>query len=117
MRSGRAALGGPGEKEPARLAGQWQWGGMESAAEVGAGGSSGSMGRSKAVAFQIGQHSAAVGKDSTADPVHTDVNGNDYAADTVWDGAHAAATLRRAMKNKEIYLFMMITKGLSNICT
>ena len=53
-------------------------------------------------ADRIGQHSAAVGKDSTADPVHTDVNGNDYAADTVWDGAHAAATLRRAMKNKEI---------------
>ena len=28
------------------LAGQWQWGGMELAAEVGAGSSSGSMGRS-----------------------------------------------------------------------
>ena len=41
------------------LAGQWQWGGMESAAVVGAGSSSGSMGRSKAVALQIGQHSAA----------------------------------------------------------
>ena len=55
------------------LAGQWQWGGMESAAVVGAGSSSGSMGRSRAVALQIGQHSAAADSKQQAE-----ANGRHY---------------------------------------
>ena len=61
------------------LAGQWQWGGMESAAVVGAGSSSGSMGRSRAVALQIGQHSAAADSKQQAE-----ANGRHYMA-SAWD--------------------------------